>query len=660
MRDRTLGTLVVFLCMLAPASVLAQNPATDSAIPTDLKADAYRLFLLGRHLERQGEIDRAIRAFREASVLDPDTGEILGELAALYARRTDPEEAERAADEALERDPDNLTAHRILGIVFSERVRAGQASETNTSRAIEHLEQARGTMLPDLQVELTLARLYLTAEQSDRAVGLLEQLLEDQPGLTEAGLLLSTVQARAGRVEDAVATLEGVMVRGRPSSRVLRQLGEFYGQVGRWSDAVGAYERAMARNPRSSRIQRELASALLQDGQTQRGRDVLRQLSGVRPDDVAVLYQLSEVELDLGNFDEAAAVARRLIALEPRGIRGPNALAEVYVRQHDYRAAIDTLEGAVAVQRQSQATRNSQATRQGRARPYQIASLLGQIGFAYEQLHEYDGAIEAYTQATDLLPLSLAYGARRVRAYLDAGRIPEATAALEAVSPHHPGDLTVARLQARVLGEGGDVGGGVDVLRDALGEHDRDPVAHLALAAFYSEYARLDEALEVLEAATVKLPDNLTILFQLGAVLEQSARDADAERAFRGVLDRDSDHAETLNSLGYMLADRGDRLEESVELLQRAVAIDPRSGAYRDSLGWAYFKLERFDLAETYLRQASEQMDLNSVIQDHFGDLMLRLGRYDDAVAAWEAALAGDREDLDVTAVERKIQAAQR
>ena len=89
--------------MLAPASVLAQTPATDSAIPTDLKADAYRLFLVGRHLEREGEIDRAIQALREASVLDPDTGEILGELAALYARRSNAEEAERAAEEALER-----------------------------------------------------------------------------------------------------------------------------------------------------------------------------------------------------------------------------------------------------------------------------------------------------------------------------------------------------------------------------------------------------------------------------------------------------------------------------------------------------------------------------------------------------------------------------
>ena len=152
----------------------------------------------------------------------------------------------------------------------------------------------------------------------------------------------------------------------------------------------------------------------------------------------------------------------------------------------------------------------------------------------------------------------------------------------------------------------------------------------------------------------------MSILFQLGATLEQHDRYADAERAFRGVLERDSDHAATLNYLGYMLADRGDRLEESVNLLERAIELDPGNGAYLDSLGWAYFKLERLDLAEVHLRQASEQMTWNSVIQDHFGDLLSKLGRHDEAIGAWKAALAGDGAEVDVENIEQKIQEAER
>jgi len=107
------------------------------------------------------------------------------------------------------------------------------------------------------------------------------------------------------------------------------------------------------------------------------------------------------------------------------------------------------------------------------------------------------------------------------------------------------------------------------------------------------------------------------------------------------------------------MADRGDRLEESVDLLLRALEIEPRNGAYLDSLGWAYFKLDRFDLAETQLQQASEQMVGNSVIQDHFGDVLSKLGRLDEAIVAWEAALEGDREEIEVSRIEGKIQEAQ-
>ena len=95
-------------------------------------------------------------------------------------------------------------------------------------------------------------------------------------------------------------------------------------------------------------------------------------------------------------------------------------------------------------------------------------------------------------------------------------------------------------------------------------------------------------------------------------------------------------------------------------LLERAIETDPYNGAYLDSLGWAYFKLDRLDRAEALLQQASEQMAWNSVIQDHFGDLMLRLGRYADAIAAWERALAGDGHEVERAAIERKIGDARR
>ena len=76
---------------------------------------------------------------------------------------------------------------------------------------------------------------------------------------------------------------------------------------------------------------------------------------------------------------------------------------------------------------------------------------------------------------------------------------------------------------------------------------------------------------------------------------------------------------------------------------------------YLDSLGWAYFKLDRLDLAEPPLRAAGEQLQRNSVVQDHLGDLLVRLGRYSEAIEAWQRALDGDGEEVDSSAIEQKI-----
>ncbi len=105
--------------------------------------------------------------------------------------------------------------------------------------------------------------------------------------------------------------------------------------------------------------------------------------------------------------------------------------------------------------------------------------------------------------------------------------------------------------------------------------------------------------------------------------------------------------ANALNSLGYMLAERGDRLDEAVTLLQRALKIEPGNPSYLDSLGWAYFQQGRLDLADPPLTEAAEKLQDNSVVQDHLGDLRFKQRRFADAAAAWERALGGDGQSID-------------
>jgi tetratricopeptide (TPR) repeat protein len=121
----------------------------------------------------------------------------------------------------------------------------------------------------------------------------------------------------------------------------------------------------------------------------------------------------------------------------------------------------------------------------------------------------------------------------------------------------------------------------------------------------------------------------------------------------------------TLNYLGYMLADRGVKLDEALSLIKKALELDPSNGAYLDSIGWAYFRLGKFEQAEESLVKASQRMGSDPTVQDHLGDLYQKTGRLKLAITHWERALnewnrtvAAEVEQTDVARVQKKLDAA--
>ncbi|HIM50560.1 MAG TPA: tetratricopeptide repeat protein [Acidobacteria bacterium] len=608
------------LCILSIAGVLtsvapvhAQSTASGQPLFED-RAEAYHAFMLGRSLEGAGDIDGAVAAYERAAELDPAASDIWAELAALYNRRNRPDEAIAAGNAALERDPDNAEAHRTLGFVFAARAgaRSGPAQD-DVDRAVDHLERARDQLTADAGLSLTLGRLYVTTQQSAKAIEVLNELLDAEPRFTEALVLL----------------------------------GQAHETQGDWVEAAAAYERAVTRSPRRTRYRRQLANALLNAGQPDRALEVVRELVRVRPDDAGGWYSLSELELELENYDEAEAAAQRLVEIEPDNLRGAYMLSRVLGAQREYQGMVDALEPAV------------RRAREGEIAPSQLANLLQRLSVAHRQLGDHDAAIDRLREALDLTPSNLGLQAQLAQVYLDARRLDEAVAVVSRAQQENPGNLALLRIEAQTLSVRGEVGAAVAVLERALSQHEDQPGAHVALADMYSQHDRVDDAVRVLEAAEARFPENTLVVFQLGAVFERGQRYREAEGAFRRALDRDPEDAATLNYLGYMLAERGERLDESVDLIQRALVLDPNNGSYLDSLGWAYLKQNRLELAERPLRQASDQLRRNSVVQDHLGDLLFRLERYAEAISAWERALAGDGDTVDLSVIQNKIRDSQ-
>jgi tetratricopeptide (TPR) repeat protein len=332
--------------------------------------------------------------------------------------------------------------------------------------------------------------------------------------------------------------------------------------------------------------------------------------------------------------------------LNSRSPWGYFALAESLQERQQYQAVIDVLLPAVSEMRSRSAAEPG------------LSLLLPHVGFAYEQLGQHDEAIAAFDEAHRLAPADPLVTSYLIQANVSAKKYAAAIELAGAARAEHPEDLRLARLQAQALRQSGQPDQAVAILREVLDKQADRPLAYVALAQGYVDANRGDEAVTLLEQAQVKFPSETSIGFELGAVFDKQKRFADAEAAFRQVLAREPDNAPALNYLGYMLADRGERLEESVTYLKKALEIDPDNGSYLDSLGWAYYKGNKLDLASDNLKRAAEQLKTNSVIQDHYGELLFKMGRYDDAIAAWTRALAGDGDSIDRAGIDRKIRSA--
>lgn len=129
-----------------------------------------------------------------------------------------------------------------------------------------------------------------------------------------------------------------------------------------------------------------------------------------------------------------------------------------------------------------------------------------------------------------------------------------------------------------------------------------------------------------------------------------------AEGDFRRALELNPDQPQVLNYLGYSLVEKQIKLDEALDMIQRAVAARPDSGYIVDSLGWVLYRLGRYEEAVEHMEKAVELMPVDPVVTDHLGDVYWAVGRQREAEFQWKRALSFiDPEDTDGEADPERI-----
>jgi tetratricopeptide (TPR) repeat protein len=133
----------------------------------------------------------------------------------------------------------------------------------------------------------------------------------------------------------------------------------------------------------------------------------------------------------------------------------------------------------------------------------------------------------------------------------------------------------------------------------------------------------------------------------------------EAEEWLDQVLDEYPDDPGALNDLGYLWADESKQLPRALAMIQQAVAAEPENAAYRDSLGWTYYRLGKIDDALVELKKAitlDEKPDAN--VLEHYADVLTAAHKFDEAREYLERSLKGYQTDGDaekIKSVEKKL-----
>jgi len=136
----------------------------------------------------------------------------------------------------------------------------------------------------------------------------------------------------------------------------------------------------------------------------------------------------------------------------------------------------------------------------------------------------------------------------------------------------------------------------------------------------------------------------------------------DAIEYLEQVLDEFPDDIGALNDLGYLWADENQHLNRSLAMLLKAVDAQPDNQAYRDSLGWVYYRLGDYEQAQTQIELAIEKGDgdADAIILDHLAETLLKLNQRRKAEELWQKAIkqienGGDKSLLE--SIQEKLKA---
>jgi len=569
------------------------------------------------------------------------------------------------AQDIIKRNPNNLEARRLLGRIYLRSLgdmQSGSGSESILKLAIEQYEQIVRLQPDSMDDHLLLGRLYRLNNDLQKAESEFKTAVQLQPDSEEAVTTLAYLYNELGDTARATQVLSSVPNTER-SAKLYSALGYTYEQQKQYKEAIEAYRHAIELDRDNLDAIRGLAQNLLNDGQADAALEQYKVIADANPEDAQTYVRIAEIYRKQAKFDLALENLKKAESMVQDSLEIPYNIAAIYQSQGRYDEAVPIMRDLLKKSEKPDG-KYSNGEKSNRA------VFLERLGTIYRDEGNNQAAVATFREIVALggdEDIERGYQ-QIIDTWRDAKEWQKATDAAQESVQKLPGSRDLKMVLAAQQADMGEADKALREVRAMLKGDSDDRVVYITLAQMYTRLRRFSDAeqsLDKAEALSSKPEDKEYVWFLRGSNFEREKRYSEAEEQFKKVLASDPEHASALNYLGYMLADQNLKLEEALGYIKRAVDLDPANGAYLDSLGWAYFRLGKYELAEDNLLKASQKINSDPTVLDHLGDLYQKTGRLKLAATNWERALtewnrtiAAEVDPADPVRVQKKLDSA--
>ncbi|MBN1164289.1 MAG: tetratricopeptide repeat protein [Candidatus Krumholzibacteriota bacterium] len=500
------------------------------------------------------------------------------------------------------------------------------------------------------RIQLALARVTFDMRKYDEARRHAQALIDSGQYATKARLILAELEYREGDKKKAAQLLEKIRSsQEAPELEVLKFLARIYLELGKTDDAQRAFEEARIVNPDDLTVNYRLGFIYAEKNEMDKAISSLRRAVEANPGIASAHLALGSILDHAGRTEEAKESYRTVLSLEPDNDNALKELIDLYLRDQQYQEGIELLEPLYL---ENKLTEGSKI-------------ILGRLYYRLERFEDALGLFSGLLDSTQDKPTML-----RVisEIELERGHFLTASGYLKELIEIEPGKfanyiglLLIAHELAGPPSDENEVSPlsqaeGRYYLKEAVKRVDANSSRdNYVVGTIYRKIGDTKRALHFLLKAEKLEPGDQRTLLELATVFEDRSEFDEALERIERVYQADPDDPSVNNFYGYLLAEKGARLDFAEELLRKALSREPENGYFLDSLGWIKFRQGEFQEAADILLKATGAVADDAVIWEHLGDAYEKLNLPGKSQQAYDKSISIDPDRLDVQEKLRKV-----